>query len=121
MVQGAAGATRSGGSVAVLTSGGATQAPDRGLPAPDAVLYLGITPQAASTRGEYGEERYEQLDMQAAVVAQFAALRAPWWTLIDAARGVDDVAADVQAAAEAAVARAAAGVPLDRLWDERAA
>ena len=45
----------------------AWQAPDRGLPAPDAVLLLTLAPEVAAQRGEYGEERYERLDFQKAV------------------------------------------------------
>jgi hypothetical protein len=37
------------------------QAPDRGLPAPDAVIYLHLTPEAAALRGGYGAERYEKV------------------------------------------------------------
>lgn len=37
------------------------QAPDRGLPAPDAVIYLAMTPEAAALRGGYGSERYEKV------------------------------------------------------------
>ncbi len=44
-----------------------SQAPDRGLPAPDAVLLLTLAPEVAAQRGEYGEERYERLDFQKAV------------------------------------------------------
>jgi hypothetical protein len=43
------------------------KAPDRGLPAPDAVLLLTLSPEAAAARGEYGEERYERVDFQKAV------------------------------------------------------
>jgi hypothetical protein len=35
-------------------------APERGLPAPDVVIYLSITPEAAAKRGSFGEERYEK-------------------------------------------------------------
>jgi hypothetical protein len=37
---------------------------------------------------------------------------------VDAARTPDEVAADVAAGAEAALARARSGAPLRRLWDE---
>ncbi len=99
----------------------ACQAPDRGLPAPDAVLLLTLSPEAAAARGEYGAERYERVDFQKAVAAQFAALREPWWTPVDAARTPDEVAADVAAGAEAALSRARRGAPLRRLWQEDSA
>lgn len=40
------------------------QAPDRGLPAPDLVLYLDIPLEVAEQRGGYGQERYEKREMQ---------------------------------------------------------
>ncbi len=55
----------------------------------------------------------------AQVTAQFEALREPWWTDVDAARAPDDVAADVTAAAMAAVARARAGEALRLLWQAK--
>lgn len=38
-----------------------------GLPAPDVVIYLSVTPEVAEQRGGYGEERYEKKEMQAKV------------------------------------------------------
>ena len=40
------------------------KAPKVGLPTPNRVLYLDITPEIAAEHGDYGEERYEQLDFQ---------------------------------------------------------
>lgn len=40
------------------------QAPDRGLPSPDAVLFLDLSPEAAAKRGGFGNERYEKAAMQ---------------------------------------------------------
>ena len=37
------------------------QAPDRGLPAPDAVIYLELSVEDAMARGGFGEERYERV------------------------------------------------------------
>lgn len=39
------------------------QAPDKGLPAPDAVIFLAMTPEAAALRGGYGNERYEKVHL----------------------------------------------------------
>ena len=88
-----------------------------GLPSPDCVLLLHLSAEAASQRGAYGEERYEKLDFQRRVAQQFQLLTEPWWTLVDAARGEDEVAKDVESTARAAVARAAGGEPLQRLWN----
>jgi hypothetical protein len=50
------------------------------------------------------------------VATQFEALRESWWTTVDAGRTQDEVAADVAAAAQAALERARSGAPLRRLW-----
>lgn len=41
------------------------QAPDKGLPAPDVVFFLSLTPEQAADRGGYGSERYEEKHFQA--------------------------------------------------------
>ncbi len=43
--------------------------PDRGLPAPDLLLYFSLPVEDARKRGRYGEERYENLAFQAKVNA----------------------------------------------------
>lgn len=40
------------------------RAPDAGLPAPDAVVFLSLSAEAAAARGGYGEERYERAAFQ---------------------------------------------------------
>lgn len=41
--------------------------PDIGLPAPDVVFFLDVSPEVARKRGGFGEERYEKEELQAAV------------------------------------------------------
>lgn len=48
--------------------------PEIGLPQPDLVLFLDISSDDAAKRGGYGEERYEQEEMQAKVRALFQLL-----------------------------------------------
>eukprot|EP00899_Mesostigma_viride_P019292 jgi/Mesvir1/27364/Mv07174-RA.1 len=55
------------------------KAPDKGLPAPDAVLFLQIPVEVAASRGGYGEERYEKVEFQKLVTSQFARLRSSTW------------------------------------------
>lgn len=43
------------------------RAPDISLPAPDLTLFLDISPEKAKERGRYGEERYENEEMQRSV------------------------------------------------------
>lgn len=52
-----------------------TTAPDRGLLAPDLVIFLDITSEDAAKRGSFGEERYEKKEIQDRVREIFAQLR----------------------------------------------
>nr|KAJ3423140.1 hypothetical protein HK105_001840 [Polyrhizophydium stewartii] len=90
--------------------------PDRGLLRPDLVLFLDLDPIAAARRAGYGEERYERVDMQQRVRSNFMSLADGSWKILDASRTVDEIAADVSAAAIAAV-EAARSTPLcSDLW-----
>lgn len=89
--------------------------PDRGLPAPDAVLFLHMGIDAAAERGDFGAERYEKRDMQQRVAAAFERLREPSWVMVNAGRSVEDVGADVERAAFACIERARERPP-GRLW-----
>lgn len=48
------------------------QNPDVGLPLPDLTLYLTLSPEIAAARGAYGQERYENVELQKEVRRQFA-------------------------------------------------
>lgn len=101
---------------------------DRGLPKPDAVLYLDLAPEKAAERGQYGEERYETQEMQARVRANFARILeedrlegqkekgASVWSVVDAGRSIEEVTREVEALALGAVKRAQGGAPLAALW-----
>ena len=52
---------------------------DVGLPRPDKVLHLTLSSEAAAKRGGFGEERYEQTDMQKRVAANFDKLKESYW------------------------------------------
>jgi dTMP kinase len=100
------------------------RAPDQGLPAPDAVVYLDLDPAEAARRGGFGAERYESAEMLAAVRAAFAEVaalvdgRCTRWLRVDASGGVEEVGERVAAAAAAAVESAAEGrAPLRSLWE----
>ncbi|BDA50650.1 Thymidylate kinase [Coccomyxa sp. Obi] len=92
------------------------KAPDKGLPAPDAVIYLAMTPEAAALRGGYGNERYEKEEMQREVAKQFQLLADDRWHTVDAAQTIERVEAEVRKIAEDAVACCSGGVPLRVLW-----
>ena len=83
--------------------------PEVGLPAPDVVLFLTLSLEEQEVRGNYGEERYETRERQAAVRDKFELLQglgAPWKT-VDAGRSLDEVAADILAIATDVVASSA--------------
>ena len=72
--------------------------PDRGLPAPDAVIYLDVTSDVARQRCCYGEERYEKEEFQNKVRNVFEKLRsedAGMWHVIDASMSLDYVTSKV--------------------------
>ncbi|KAK0497470.1 thymidylate kinase-domain-containing protein [Armillaria luteobubalina] len=76
------------------------RSPDIGLPAPDLVLFLDITPEKARERGGYGNERYEEEEMQRRVREQYKRIESEnvvQWTTIDAGREREEVAADIWA------------------------
>lgn len=55
------------------------KAPEIGLLAPDAVLYLDISPEKAAERGGYGDERYEKVEFQRKVAEFYQSLRDSSW------------------------------------------
>ncbi len=92
-------------------------APEIGLPKPDAVLFMTLTPEQAEARGGFGAERYETTAHQAAVRSLFKELHDPsYWRTIDAGRPVEKVAADVTLTAWNTIA-SAQNKPLDSLWE----
>eukprot|EP00526_Cylindrotheca_closterium_P023180 CAMPEP_0113646230 /NCGR_PEP_ID=MMETSP0017_2-20120614/24410_1 /TAXON_ID=2856 /ORGANISM="Cylindrotheca closterium" /LENGTH=171 /DNA_ID=CAMNT_0000558093 /DNA_START=90 /DNA_END=602 /DNA_ORIENTATION=+ /assembly_acc=CAM_ASM_000147 len=83
---------------------------DIGLPAPDAVIFLDITQEQAEKRGGFGDERYEQSDMQKQVRKQFDKLqkqdeadgRVPWY-IVNAAQTVEEVQGDINKIVESTI------------------
>ena len=53
--------------------------PDRGLPNPDVVFYLDISIKDAQTRGSFGDERYERVELQERVADIYKQLRSDEW------------------------------------------
>jgi len=100
------------------------RAPDEGLPAPDAVLYLDLDPAEAEKRGGFGAERYESPEMLRTVweafgeISRFVDGRCTRWLRVDASGSVEEVGERVGEAARSAVEAAAKGeAPLRSLWD----
>ncbi|TDH08310.1 hypothetical protein EPR50_G00096410 [Perca flavescens] len=68
--------------------------PDVGLPKPDLVMFLQLSPAEAALRGQFGEERYETSVFQKAVQQKFEQLMkdpSVNWQVIDASQSVEDV------------------------------
>lgn len=79
--------------------------PDTGLPLPDIVINLTLSPEAAAKRGQYGEERYETMDMQRRTRAQFALVQQEMerrhsgrWVNVDAEGSIEGVGDRIWAA-----------------------
>lgn len=91
------------------------KAPDVGLPAPDVVFYLKLSPEAAQLRAVYGEERYEKLSFQKKVESQFEALRGQEWREIDASKDIEGLHAEISAIAYS-VMESSKNRPIGELW-----
>lgn len=108
------------------------RAPDVGLPAPDAVLFLDIAPEQARLRGGYGEERYEKEEMQARVRKAFkrlgeetkgeasseGATSGTLWDIIDAGQG-KEIVADLMWTSIERLVRDGLTVPVGKLWADK--
>ena len=72
--------------------------PDRGLPEPDLVLYMNVSPEVAQQRGGYGEERYEKAEFQTLVGKQFFKLgktEGERWRVVNADRDSATISREV--------------------------
>ncbi|XP_075883385.1 thymidylate kinase [Nelusetta ayraudi] len=72
--------------------------PEVGLPKPDLVMFLKLSPAEAALRGQYGQERYETSIFQLAVQEKFDQLMddpTVNWQVIDASRDVENVSSDI--------------------------
>lgn len=56
--------------------------PDSGLPKPDLVLLLNLTPEAQRARGGFGAERYEKDEIQRKVIEIYKTLQDSSWKVI---------------------------------------
>lgn len=93
------------------------RSPDRGLPAPDAVLYLELSIEDAARRGGFGQERYEKKEAQTLVKQIYEQqLRDERWQLFDATQTPDALHAQLLAAVERTIA-AAAEQPLGKIFE----
>lgn len=89
--------------------------PEVGLPKPDAVVFLDIPVNKASTRADFGQERYETTEMQEKVYANFHTImeqESPVWHVLDATETIEQVHARVHAIAQQCI-ETHASAPVD--------
>lgn len=77
------------------------KSPDKGLPKPDLLLFLHLSPEAASKRPGYGDERYEENEFQKKVRVSYQQLeddekQLSQWTHINSERSMDEVFNDMK-------------------------
>ncbi|CAB1109888.1 unnamed protein product [Ectocarpus sp. CCAP 1310/34] len=98
--------------------------PDRGLPAPDKILFLDISVEDAMKRGQFGEERYEKEEFQRTVRATFLALMEEdkasgvAWQLIDANREIGSIQDEIQKIGTSVVGEVE-GKDIGSLWSRK--
>lgn len=92
-----------------------------GLPAPDLVIFLKLSAEAARQRSEFGSERYEQTDFQEEVKTQFASLAQEEgqgvWHELDATLSIESLHQEVLGLAREAITKATT-TPLGELWSQ---
>jgi dTMP kinase len=96
--------------------------PDRGLPAPDCIIYLDLAIEEAAQRGQFGEERYEKVEFQKTVRDKFFTLQQkdeeqrsiPWYVL-DARKSIDELHQEISTIADEIIAQNNAS-PIKKLW-----
>lgn len=90
---------------------------DRGLPKPDLVIFLDISVEDASKRGEFGAERYEKAEFQKKVRANFLKMKDETWKVMDATNSIEELGEQVAGAVAATIARVKRGAePVAELW-----
>ncbi|CAE7249038.1 tmp1 [Symbiodinium sp. CCMP2592] len=94
------------------------QSPDRGLPCPDGIFFLHIDEKVGASRSNFGDERYENAQMQANVRAQFRDQRLRSnvnWRDVDGARDVEVIHGEIRDAVDSMLQ--AGHLPaVQRLW-----
>ncbi|XP_059678770.1 thymidylate kinase isoform X3 [Gavia stellata] len=92
--------------------------PDIGLPKPDLILFLQLSPEEAAERGNFGNERYENSSFQKKVLQSFHHLmkdKTLNWKTIDASKSIEDVHREIKSVAEETM-QEVQNKPLGELW-----
>lgn len=75
------------------------QAPDCGLPCPDAVFFMRVDPKVGAARANFGDERYENEQMQSNVRAEFQLKRlheSVNWNIVDGGRPIEEICEEIR-------------------------
>uniref|UniRef100_A0A8B9NRP8 Thymidylate kinase n=1 Tax=Apteryx owenii TaxID=8824 RepID=A0A8B9NRP8_APTOW len=92
--------------------------PDVGLPKPDLILFLELSPEEAAVRGNFGSERYENSSFQKKVLQSFYHLmkdKTLNWKTIDASKSIEDLHREIKSVAEETL-KDIQNKPLGELW-----
>ncbi|XP_032553305.1 thymidylate kinase [Chiroxiphia lanceolata] len=92
--------------------------PDVGLPKPDLILFLQLSPEEAVERGNYGHERYESSSFQEKVLQSFYCLmedKSLNWKTVDASQSIEDLHREIKSIAEKTMEEVQ-NKPLGELW-----
>ncbi|XP_030352006.2 thymidylate kinase [Strigops habroptila] len=92
--------------------------PDIGLPKPDLILFLQLSPEEAAKRGNFGSERYENSSFQEKVLQSFYHLMTDKtlnWKLMDASKSIEDLHREIKSIAEETI-QEVQNKPLEELW-----
>ncbi|KAI9592094.1 thymidylate kinase-domain-containing protein [Syncephalis fuscata] len=65
--------------------------PDVGLLRPDLVCLLDMPVEKAALRGDFGQERYERVELQERVRTYFSQLREPSWLVLNATESIESL------------------------------
>uniref|UniRef100_A0A8C0FBF2 Thymidylate kinase n=1 Tax=Bubo bubo TaxID=30461 RepID=A0A8C0FBF2_BUBBB len=92
--------------------------PDVGLPKPDVILFLHLSPEEAAERGNFGNERYENSSFQEKVLQSFSHLmkdKTLNWKTMDASKSIEDLHREIKSIAEETM-QEVQNKPLGELW-----
>ncbi|NWZ64927.1 KTHY kinase, partial [Acrocephalus arundinaceus] len=92
--------------------------PDVGLPKPDLILFLQLSPEEAAERGNFGHERYETSSFQEKVLQSFYCLmedKTLNWKTVNASKSIEDLHREIKSIAEETM-QEVQNKPLGELW-----
>ncbi|XP_066182213.1 thymidylate kinase isoform X6 [Sylvia atricapilla] len=92
--------------------------PDVGLPKPDLILFLQLSPEEAAERGNFGHERYETSSFQEKVLQSFYCLmedKTLNWKTVNASKSIEDLHREIKSIAQKTM-QEVQNKPLGELW-----